>query len=110
MTKTAHEPFVPQPKGGPHLYEIGDLERQLEGAKGAYLKRWGWTQTCNSPGSFWVWYRDFADYDQKMAAVHKERKLPSDHRPYGIITAPTDLAISMTRSALDEQLELGEDD
>jgi len=74
---------------------IDDLERQIESAKRDYLKHMGWSQTCHTPGSYWLWARDFSDYDRRFDAWHA--KNPDRKRePYGTFTAGTDLAISMS--------------
>lgn len=105
----AHQPFLPQPPGITFMTVEG-AEQVYEGYKRDYLRRWGWEETCSTPGSFWLWKRDFADYDKKMRAIHRRLKLPGTFRPYGVISAPTDLAISMTLNCLDEQLEMGDID
>jgi hypothetical protein len=91
-------------------HHIEDAERELRDVKERYLRRWGWTSTCATPGSYWLWRRDFAEHDAKMEAIHRERKLPSPWAPYGVVTVPLDLAVSMTVRCLDEQPELGCDE
>lgn len=92
-------------------YQIDEAEAELDAIKARYLTRWGWTATCETPGSYWMWRRDFADYDATFDAwyaAHPERTRP---QPTGALTLPLDLAVSMTRRALDEQPELaGEED
>lgn len=91
-------------------YEIGAAEGEVEGLKNAYLRRWGWESTCNTPGSYWLWRRDFANEDAKRKAWHDEHPQASPYQPYGVITAPTDLAVSMTVRCLDERPELSGED
>lgn len=92
-------------------YQIAEAEAAVEQAKSSYLTRWGWKLTCSTPGAYWMWRRDFADYDAKFDAwyaAHPDKTRPA---PTGVLTLPMDLAVSMTISALDEQPELaGEDD
>lgn len=92
-------------------YEIVDAERALQTKQKDYLRRWGWVETCSTPGSYWMWRRDFADYDAKFDqwyAKHPDRQRPA---PTGVLTLPLDIAVSMTISALDEQPEIaGEED
>jgi hypothetical protein len=90
--------------------KITNAESELEDAKRAYLRKFGWNLTCSTPGSYWVWRRDFAQEDAAAHARWKERGpgplgWPSEPQPYGVITAPTDLAVSMTERALDEEIE-----
>lgn len=87
---------------------VEDAEANLTEAKSRYLRRWGWKPTCNTPGAYWLWERDFKDEDAQMAAIHEKRKLPSPHVPYGVMKVPTDMAISMTLKVLDERPELGD--
>lgn len=87
-------------------FEIEDAERHLEELRGAYLRRWGWQYSCNIPGSYWLWRRDFADEDARRMAWWSEHPTTSKPTPYGVITAPTDLAVSITIRCLDEQPEL----
>lgn len=91
--------------------QIEAAQQEVSDLQHAYLQRWGWEMTCNTPGSYWVWRRDFADIDAGRKAWDDEHDAgkpgkPSASRPYGIVTAPTELAISMTVRCLDEQPEL----
>lgn len=89
---------------------LEEAKREVEECERAYLKRFGWEITCNTPGSYWLWRRDFAAED---VATHARWKAqgpgplgwPSEPQPYGVITAPTDLAISITERALDEEID-----
>ncbi len=92
------------------FHQIGEAESEIENLKRAYLQRWGWKYTCNTPGSYWLWVRDFSKEDAETHARWKARGpgplgWPSEPRPYGVISADTDLAISMTVRCLDEQPE-----
>lgn len=92
--------------------DIQEAESRVEVAKVAYLKRFGWSNTCNMPGSYWLWRRDFLPEDTARHEAWRERGpgpmgWSSEPRPYGVITASTGLAVSMTRSSLDE--DIGED-
>lgn len=95
--------------------QIEEAEQRVQDLQTHYLRRFGWEHTCNTPGSFWLWRRDFAVEDAATHARWKERGpgpmgWPSEPHPYGVITAPTDLAVSITVRSLDEQLELAPDD
>lgn len=92
-----------------YLYEIEEARHAMEAAQRAYLKRFGWENTSCTPGAYWMWRRDFADLDAKSAEWHVAHPTASPHVPYGIITAPQDMAIRMTASCLDQQEELNED-
>lgn len=92
-------------------HQITEAESEIENLQRAYLRRWGWDCTCNTPGSFWLWRRDFTPEDVARHARWKEAGpgpmgWPSEPRPYGVITAPTDLAVSITARSLDEQPEV----
>lgn len=89
-----------------YAHEIEAAEQALEQAKRSYLQRWGWTQTCETPGSYWMWRRDFADYDATFDAWHAAHPDRPRRVSSGVMTLPTDLAVSMTIGVLDEQLEL----
>lgn len=78
---------------------IETLEAKLRETKNAYLRLHGWTRTCNTPGSFWVWTRDFADIDEKRKAYHPPKASP--FVPYGFVMAETDLAVMMTQRCLE---------
>lgn len=89
---------------------IEDAEIALKDAKEAYLRRFGWQITCNLPGAYWMWWRDFAVED---AARHDRWQKsgpgpmgwPGKPKPYGLVTATLDMAVRMTYSALDEDEE-----
>lgn len=91
-------------------HQIGEAEQIVDELQQNYLCRWGWESTCNTPGSYWLWRRDFAKEDAERHARWKERGpgplgWPSEPRPYGVITATADLAVSMTVNSLDDQPE-----
>jgi len=91
--------------------QILEAEHEVTNLQHAYLERWGWNNTSNTPGSYWLWKRDFSKEDTDTHARWKARGpgplgWPSEPQPYGVITAPTDLAVSMTVRCLDEQTEL----
>jgi hypothetical protein len=92
-------------------HEIEAKSQELEELKKFYLRRWGWTETSSTPGAYWLWKRDFSDLDAKRLSWDKEHNAgkpgrPSPSAPYGIITAPLDLAVAITVRSLDEQPEL----
>ena len=98
-------------------HEIENQAAILQGLRENYLKRWGWQITCNTPGSYWLWWRDWKVEDEERTKGwerrQKQKKTPNGTRPpkpYGIVCVGMDLAVSMTISVLDEQLELGEED
>lgn len=82
---------------------ICELENQLESARRDFLKYHGWNMTCQTPGSFWMWQRDFKGEDLRRLENHRERELraspgrgPSPFVPYGVVTTGADTAIQMT--------------
>lgn len=92
-------------------WQIGEAESKVEELKRNYLQRFGWESTCNTPGSYWLWRRDFTNEDVERHKRWKDRGAgplgwPSEPRPYGVITASTDLAVSITVRSLDDQPEL----
>lgn len=100
------------------FHEIETAEDDVKALKTRYLKRFGWESTCNTPGSYWLWKRDFADEDKKqldwwIAHTTPEQRqrnhgpgMPSKPEPMGVITADLDLAVRMTVNALDMQTEM----
>jgi hypothetical protein len=86
--------------------DISRLERELQSAQSTYLRRYGWETTCNTPGSFWMWSRDFAKEDEVALARHP--KTASPFHPMGRIMADTDTAVQMTMRSLDRTAD--EDD
>lgn len=90
--------------------QLEEAEREVEDHKRGYLRRFGWDHTCNTPGSYWLYRRDFAAEDAARHAQWKERGagplgMPSEPQPYGVITAGVDLAVSITKSALDYEID-----
>lgn len=94
---------------GPTHAELRDARYRLERAEADYLRRWGWKQTCEVPGSYWMWRRDFADYDARFDAWNKAHS-DKAHKPTGVLTLPQNMALSMTERVLDERPEEGDDD
>lgn len=105
--------------------DLDEAERQLEQYQFEYLTRWGWKQTCQTPGSYWMWRRDFTPDDEAAMVRWGERNAqreieikefgkphtPNSPKPpagYGVVCVPKDMAISMTIRALDEQPERSE--
>lgn len=94
--------------------QIEEAEQEVESLKHSYLRRFGWDNTSNTPGSFWLWRRDFAKEDAERHTNWAKRPpgpygKSSEPRPYGVITASIDLAVSMTVRCLDEQEEMAEE-
>jgi hypothetical protein len=79
--------------------DILRLERELRDARSGYLRLHGWASTCNTPGSFWMWTRDFANEDE--AALKRHPKTASPFQPMGRVMADTDTAVQMTMRSLD---------
>lgn len=99
--------------GAPFYYQLQEAESHVEALKADYLKRFGWSMTCSTPGSYWLWRRDFGPEDRGSRRRWRDRKpgplgKPRAPIPYGIVTAPIDLAISMTVAQLDLQTEIEE--
>lgn len=88
------------------LNKILKLENDLNDARRDYVRSHGWNETCNTPGSFWMWKRDFSDVDEVMKANHP--KTASPFQPYGMVMADLDLAVSMTARELDRSDEAAE--
>lgn len=84
--------------------DILAAEAALKDAKRRYLIEHGWKETCNTPGAFWLWVRDFSDVDAERLAWWGQANgpygKPSKPEPIGRITAPIDLAVAMTTAAL----------
>ena len=89
---------------------IQQAEADLTMAKEAYVKRHGWSLTCNTPGALWLWTRDFSPEDAERHQRWKERGpgplgWPSEPKPYGRMTVALDGAVHMTRATLDQDEE-----
>ena len=89
--------------------KIEDIEAELAAAKRAYLVRFGWTETCDNPGAYWLWRRDFADLDAQRHKWSDERGRPRQPE-WGVRHYPMDMAVSITASQLDTDFEEHEDD
>ncbi len=97
-------------------WQIQAAEQSLEQIRWSYLQHRGWRQTCDFPGSLWVWERDFfAEDEARLQSWHKltegkpQERWPSKPRRYGVVRVPINMAISITLSDLDEQQELSEE-
>lgn len=85
----------------------------LNRAQRAYLEAWGWRRTCNTPGSYWLWVRDFSDVDAQRRKRHAafladraDRGLTEKTHPYPkpmgqLSTGDVETAIVWTRNVLD---------
>lgn len=80
------------------LTAITEAQTALDAAKEAYLKAHDWTLTCNTPGSYWLWSRNFAAEDLDRAGRWSPDPLgrPARPLPWGRITAETEMAVAMT--------------
>lgn len=45
----------------PNVQAIGLAEDARKRAIEAFLERHGWTHTCKTPGSYWLWEKDLGD-------------------------------------------------
>lgn len=68
-------------------HNISTAESEVEVAKRKYLEAYGWKLTCMTPGSLWLWERQFTFQETRQ-----------DPEKYAV---PTDVAIRMTRAVLD---------
>ena len=89
--------------------DIEDAEARTSDLQEAYLRRWGWQCTCDFPGAYWVWWRDFSDVDAGRNAWADEHGRPRP-RQYGVIYVPKDMAVAITVGTLDERPELAAED
>lgn len=85
---------------------IESAERALNSARSAFLHDMGWGRTCNTPGSYWLWQRDFADVDARWREIEANREregkpFPTPHRPIGTVIVDEEHAIIMSRASLD---------
>jgi hypothetical protein len=91
--------------------QVTSAEDEVIALQHAYLQRFGWKFTCNMPGSFWLWQRDFSDVDARHADWDEKHDAgkpgkPSRHVPYGAINgATTEIAIAMTKNVLDYEID-----
>jgi len=86
--------------------DIEDADGRLRFAQEQYVKRHGWKVTCNTPGSYWMWQRDFTAEHAAALARWKERGpgpmgMPIKPQSYGHLTVTLEMAVSMTRAVLD---------
>lgn len=55
--------------------------QNLDAAERAFLKKNGWTYTCQTPGAYWLWQRTLADgrivLVPQALAVDMEERSPS---------------------------------
>lgn len=91
---------------------IAEAEDALEEAKESYVRRFGWTNSSNNPGSLWLWHRDFSDIDaarmewwRSACASNPPLGNPSRPIPYGKMTVPLDIAVHITIAELDQELD-----
>ena len=89
--------------------EIEDAHDRVSTTETSYLRRWGWTETCDFPGSYWMWSRDFSDVDAQRNKWADDHNRPRP-RQYGVIYVPKSMAIAITVSVLDERPELSDED
>lgn len=75
---------------------ICELENQLLSARRSFLTAHGWSSTCQTPGSFWMWKRDFTPEDDERAKRYIANGFGDKFHPYGIITTGMETAIQMT--------------
>lgn len=89
------------PEEPAELAAIREARDAIEDAQRKFLRRYGWKYTCNIPGSFWMWRRDFSDVDAKRLEWWEQSSgKPSKPKPYGVITAGPDLAVSITMAEI----------
>lgn len=87
--------------------DIDTAERALIARRHGFLEAMGWKLTCNTPGSYWLWRRDFADVDARWKAIEiakvarDGKAFPSPHPVIGVIVCNEDSAITMSRAILD---------
>lgn len=95
----------------PFARDIEEIRHRLESAETDYLRRWGWSSTCHTPGSYWMWSRSFDDYNArwdewnaKVAATGKG----TPHAPYPPMIVDKATALRITLQCLDQRPEDGE--
>lgn len=42
-------------------WRIQKLQQDKEQAERVYLQRFGWTETCKTPGAYWLWQKELDD-------------------------------------------------
>lgn len=50
--------------------DIGDIREDLDLETRTYLNRHGWKQTCDTPGSLWLWSRVYKGKTILVDQVH----------------------------------------
>lgn len=86
------------------------LENQLLSARQSFLTAHGWSSTCQTPGSFWLWKRDFTAEDAARQERYAANGFAEKFYPYGVITTGMETAIQMTvRELVPEPKEDDED-
>ena len=84
------------------FYRVEEMQGDVLRKKEEILRAHGWQNTCYTPGSYWLWRRDFADLDQKRVSHWEARGQKGNKpEPYGVVTVPLDLAYTMTEAVLD---------
>ena len=91
------------------FYEIEQRKEAVIAAKKAYLRRFGWTETCSTPGAFWLWKRDFKNEDVKRLKNfhinfpdYDSTKRPNPPHIFGQIMVGLSMAVSITSRELDQ--------
>ena len=91
---------------------IREAEEALEEAKENYLRKFGWATSSSNPGALWLWQRDFSDIDAERLEWWQvrcaEKALfgqPSKPVPYGLVKVPLAVAVHMTMSELDNEID-----
>ena len=90
------------------MYRLG---LELDKAKSEVLKEYGWEHTCSTPGSIWLWRRDFIREDDRLIKAHNilVAKVKEDGREYrgsrpqthGIVLCDRETAIMITERYLE---------
>jgi len=87
-------------------YAIQDAERELQAVRSDYLKQHGWRNTSSTPGSYWMWWRSFADVNARRLEDHQAfcKRIGQDrkHDPYpDEMLVDENTAIRMTWAEID---------
>lgn len=95
--------------------EIENANMNVSDMEDNYLQSYGWKMSCNYPGAFWLWSRDFSAedaerYDRWVARGPGPLGMPSEPRPYGVVAVPKDVAIRMTLSDLEPPIDASENE
>ena len=98
-------------KGKAHRVRLDKLELDLKKERDNYLKSYGWDWTCATPGSLWLWRRDFITEDHEI--IRRHNKLVAEVRlagreykgsrplTHGIVLCDTDTAMTITERYLE---------